>query len=66
MCSFDSQQNATDASIEGVCNWQLTAGMSSRSVARALNVHFFAISRLQRVSENMAVHPTGLTTADHV
>ncbi|ROI47935.1 Transposable element Tc1 transposase [Anabarilius grahami] len=48
MCSFITQHNATDvASFEGACNW-LTAGMSTRAVARELNVHFYTISRLQR------------------
>ncbi|KAK7916300.1 hypothetical protein WMY93_012061 [Mugilogobius chulae] len=43
------RQNATDAtSIEGASIGTLTAGMSTRSVARALNVHFSTISRLQR------------------
>ena len=40
----------------------LTAGMSTRAVARELNVHFST----EGVSENLAVHPTGLTTTDHV
>ena len=41
----------------------LTAGMSTTAVARELDVHFSDISV---VLENLAVHPTGLTTTDHV
>ncbi len=33
----------------------LTAGMSTRAVARELNVNFSTISRLKGVSENLAV-----------
>ena len=67
MCSFVSQQNATDgASIEGASIWRLTAGMSTRSVARPLNVHFSTIAISKGVSENVPVHLTSLTTADHV
>ncbi len=43
----------------------LTAGMSTRALACELNVHFSPISS-KGVSENLAVHPTGLTTAHHV
>ncbi len=39
----------------------LTAGMSTRAVSRELNVNFS-----KGISENLAVHPTGLTTADYV
>ncbi len=45
MSSFITQHNATDvASFEGM----LTAGMSTRAVARELNVNFSTISCLQR------------------
>jgi hypothetical protein len=40
----------------------LTAGMSTRAVARQLNVNFST----KFVLENLAVCPTGLTNADHV
>ena len=40
----------------------LTAGMSTRAVAREFNIHFSTISIL----ENLAVPTTGFTTADHV
>ncbi len=40
----------------------LTAGMSTRAVARELNAHFLHKAVSKRVSENLAVHPT----ADHV
>ena len=40
----------------------LAPGMTTRAVARSFNVHFSTISHL----ENLAVHPTDLTTADHV
>ena len=43
----------------------LTAGTSTRAVARGMNVNFSTISRLQHL-ENVAVGPTGLTTAVHV
>jgi transposase len=41
----------------------LTAGMSTRVVARQFNVNF---STSYFVLENLAVCPTGLTTTDHV
>ncbi len=41
MCSFITQHNATDVAM-------LTAGMSTRAVARELNVNFSTISHLQR------------------
>ena len=46
----------------------LTAGISTKAVARELNVHFSTISRLQRtvLIENVAVCPAGLTTADQM
>ncbi len=44
----------------------LTAGMSTRAVAGEFNVHFSATAVSKGVSENLALHPTGLTTADHV
>jgi hypothetical protein len=40
----------------------LTAGMSTRAVAGELIVNFST----NVVLENLAVRPTGLTTADHV
>ncbi len=43
MCSFITQHNVTDVAIG-----MLTAGMSTRAVARELNVHFSTISRLQK------------------
>ena len=44
----------------------LAAGLSNRAVAREFNVYFSTISRLQRRLQNLAVRPTGLTTADHM
>jgi hypothetical protein len=44
----------------------LTARMSTKTVARELNVNFSSISHLQKRLENLAVRPTGPTTADHV
>ena len=45
----------------------LTAGMSTRAVARELYVNFSTISRSTNVIlENLAVRPTGLTAAEHV
>ena len=44
--------------------YMLTAGMSIGDVARELD--FSTISRHNVVLENLAVCPTGLTTADHV
>jgi hypothetical protein len=40
----------------------LTAGMCTRVVARELNINFST----NVVLESLAVHPTGLTTTDHV
>ncbi len=67
MCSFITQHNVTDVTIlrERVIGI-LTAGMSTRAVAHELNVNLSTISRLKGVSENLAVHQTGLTTATHV
>ncbi len=49
MCSFITQHNATDvASFKGACNWLWTSGMSTKAVARELNVNLSTISRLQR------------------
>uniref|UniRef100_A0A8C1QEB9 Tc1-like transposase DDE domain-containing protein n=1 Tax=Cyprinus carpio TaxID=7962 RepID=A0A8C1QEB9_CYPCA len=48
-CSFIPQHNATDvASLRECAIGMLTAGMSTRAVARELNVHFSTISLLQR------------------
>jgi hypothetical protein len=44
----------------------LTAGMSTRTVAIESNVDFSTINLLNVFLENLAVCPTGLTTADHV
>ena len=44
----------------------LTAGMSTRTVAREFNVNFSIISRLDVAVKNLAVGPTGLTSADNV
>jgi hypothetical protein len=41
-----------------------TAGMPNRAVATDFNVNFSTTSNA--VLENLAVCPTGLTTADHV
>ena len=41
----------------------LTAGMSTRAVAREFDVNIYTI---HVVLENLAVRPTGLTTTDHV
>ncbi len=49
MFSFITQHNTTDvASFEEHAIGMLTAGLSTRAVARELNVHFSTISRLQR------------------
>jgi hypothetical protein len=40
--------------------------LSTRTVARELNVNFSTISHLNIVLEDLAILPTGLTTADHV
>ena len=45
---------------------KLTAGMSTRAVAREFNVDFSTISRLHVILEYLAELPTGLTTADHM
>jgi hypothetical protein len=42
----------------------LTAGMSTRAVAREFNVNFSSASDV--ILENLEVHPTNLTTTDHV
>jgi hypothetical protein len=42
----------------------MTAGMSTRAVARELNINFFNISKL--LLDYLAVSPTGLTRADQV
>ncbi len=47
MCSFITQHNATDAADEHAIG-MLTAGMSTRAVARDLNVNLSTISHLQR------------------
>jgi hypothetical protein len=44
----------------------LTAGMSTRTVAREFNVNFSTINHLNVVLENLAICPTGLTTTGHV
>jgi transposase len=43
----------------------LTAGMSTRAVAREFNVNFSTISRLQHCFEEFG-STSGLTTADHM
>jgi hypothetical protein len=43
----------------------LSAGMSTRAVARYFNNNFSTISYLL-VLENLAVHPSGHTTTDHM
>jgi hypothetical protein len=49
MCSFVTQHNATDVSnFEGAYAAMLTAGMSTRAVAREFNINFSTRSRLQR------------------
>ncbi len=49
MCSFITQHNSTDVAIlRERAIGMLTAGMSTRAVARELNVHFSTISRLQK------------------
>ncbi len=47
MCSFITQHNVTDAADEHAIG-MLTAGMSTRAVAREFNVQFSTISWLQR------------------
>jgi DNA-binding NarL/FixJ family response regulator len=44
----------------------LTAGMSTRAVAREFYVNFSTINHLQVVLDNLAVRPTGLKTSDHI
>jgi hypothetical protein len=46
-------------------NGMLTAGKSPRAFARELNVNFSTTASYV-VLENLAVHPTGLMTADHM
>ena len=66
MCSFVTQHKATDSSsFDGVCIGMLTAELSTRAVA-SKNVNFSTISAYNIILENLAVRPTGLTTADHV
>ncbi len=49
MCSFITQHNATNVQVlRERAIGMLTAGMSTRAVARELNVNFSTISRLQR------------------
>ena len=51
MCGFVTQHNATDvSSFEGACNWHADCrnGLSTRAVARELNVNFSTKSHLQR------------------
>ncbi len=49
MCSFITQHNATMSQVlRERAIGMLTAGMSTRAVARESNVHFSTISRLQR------------------
>jgi hypothetical protein len=43
----------------------LTAGMSTRAVARSFKVNFYK-QPPTAVVENLAVCPTGLTIADHL
>ena len=58
MCSLVNQHHAPDVLRERAIG-MLTAGMSTRAVARELNVHFATISRLQH-------RPTGLNHRPHV
>ena len=67
MCSFVTQHNATDVSSLRECAiGMLTAGMTTITVARELNVNFSTIIRFNIVLDYFEVHPSGLTTADHV
>jgi hypothetical protein len=64
ICSFVTQHNATDAPqiLREFAIGMLTAGMSTRAVAREFNVNFSNISLPQRLT----IHPTGLTSGDQV
>ena len=63
MCSFVTQHNATNVSgFEERAIGMLPAGMSTRAVAIEFHVNFSTNDVLQ----NLAVHPIGLRTADHV
>jgi hypothetical protein len=44
----------------------LAAGMTTRDLDRELDVNFSTISHLEWCLENLAVCPTGLTTAGQV
>ena len=64
MCSFVTQRHrCLKLRDHAIC--MLTAGMSTRAVAKKCNVNFSTISHLIYL-ENLAVLPTGLTTADHL
>jgi hypothetical protein len=64
LCSFVAQHNTMPKMSQVLREHaigMLTAGMSTRAVARDLNVNFSTISHLQHC---LAVRPTGLTTPD--
>jgi hypothetical protein len=65
MCSFVTQHNATEVLRESEIGL-LTARMSTRAVARECNVYLSTIVSSNVILENLVVHPTSLTTADHV
>jgi hypothetical protein len=45
----------------------MTEGLSTRAVARECNVYFTTILTASNVIlENLALHPTSLTTTDHM
>jgi hypothetical protein len=60
MRSFVTQHNATGLRERAID--MLTAGMSTRAVARELNAHFST----NVVLENVPGCSTGLTSADHM
>jgi hypothetical protein len=62
MCSFITQRHRYLQVLREGAIGMLTAGISTRAVVREFHVNFST----NVVLENLAVHPTGLTTADHV
>ena len=65
MCSLVTKNNATDvSSFEGVCNWHADSRNVYQSCCHRIECSFLYYK--PPGSKNLAVGPTGLTTADHV